>query len=131
MSAPSTDNAKDHIAERAEPRAPAREVHTFDVPSELDLTVTSVSLVVLSAEEELQATKRCRNDQFRLAYELVKQALYAVNGQRVQLLDGSADKAWNGMHPKLRQLVLMVYADMHAPPDGAADAFLKSRRVRV
>jgi hypothetical protein len=35
------------------------------------------------------------------------------------------------MTPKVRSLVLQAYAEIHAPPEGAAEGFLRSRRLKV
>jgi hypothetical protein len=45
--------------------------------------------------------------------------------------DGSVDAAWNKMSPQTRNLVMGEYARLHAPPEGAEEAFRKSRRVKV
>lgn len=113
-------------------KASARPVHVFEVPSGLDGDgVTSIGMVELTADEELMATKRAHGDTMRLAYELVKQSLVEINGAKASIADGTADTAMNKMSPKLRQLVLGAYGELHAPPEGAAEAFFKSRKVRV
>jgi len=116
--------------ERAGQRA-SRPVYVYEVPENVGGDVTVVGLVELTAEEEVLATKRAKNDPIRLAYELAKQCLVEVNGQPVKLADGSADTAWGKMNPKVRNLVLSAYAELHSPPEGAAEDFLRSRQVRV
>jgi len=108
-----------------------RPVHVFDVPRVVDSEHKNVGLIELTADEELVATKRSHGDTMRLAYELAKQSLVEVNGQPVSAADGSVDAAFNKMTPKLRQLVLGAYAELHAPPEEASQAFFKSRKVRV
>lgn len=108
-----------------------RVIHVYDIPAPMANGVQKVGLVELTAQEELQATKRSHGDSMRLAYELAKQSLVEVNDQKVSLADGSADEMWNKMSPKVRNLVLTAYADLHAPPEGAIEGFLKSHQQRV
>lgn len=111
-----------------------REVHTFEIPPGMcGPEYKSVSLLELTADEELLAAKRSKDSSgaLRLGYELAKQSLCEVNEQPVSLNDGTADRAWNHMPPKVRSLVVQAYAELHSPPEEATDAFLKSRQVRV
>jgi hypothetical protein len=129
-----TSNAalQSRAQEQASPRN--RVVYTYDVPQILhrgDDPVTSVGLVELSADEEMLATKRARNDGVRLAYELAKQSLVEVNSKPVSVVDGSSDTVWNRMSPQVRNLVLQAFAELHTPPEGAIEVFLKSRQARV
>jgi hypothetical protein len=126
--------APQHVRSVADIQAIRRErvVYTYTVPSELaSLGISSVGLVELTAEEEQMAIKRARGDQFRLAGELVKESLREIDGKRVSLADGSVDAAWNRMPAKIRSLVLQAYAQIHNPPEGAAEGFLQSRQVRA
>lgn len=105
---------------------------TYDIPEKLrGYGISTVTLVELSAEEELMATKRARNDPIRLAYELAKESLRMVDDQRVNTGDGSSDIVWGKMHAKVRQLVLNAYGELHSPRDEESAGFLKSRRVQV
>jgi len=121
------------LHERAQAQAkPARPVFRFTVPGSLQKEgITEVGMVQLTSNEELQATKRARNDTHRLAYELAKQALVEIDGTRVTAADGSIDTAWERMHPKLRTLVMTAYGELHAPEKEDIDSFLKSQRVEV
>jgi len=120
------------LTERAKPKAQARPIYRYDIPSPLAAAgVSKVGLVQLTSSEELQATKRARNDTHRLAYELAKQSLVEVNGDRVSSADGSVDTAWDQMPPKVRTLVMTAYGNLHAPEEADIDAFLKSQRVDV
>lgn len=110
-----------------------RPIHTYTVPMGLaeETGIQSVGLVELNAQDELNAAKRAKGDTTRLAYELSKAALAEVNGQKLSFGDGSLDSAWLRMHPKIRNMVLAAYGDLHAPPEGSVDDFLKSRQVKV
>jgi hypothetical protein len=115
----------------AEVKPLSRQVYTYNVPVKIPGDVRSVGVVELTADEELQATKRSRGDTFRLAYELAKQSLVEVNGEKVSLMDGSADAIWAKMNPKLRNLVLAAYSDIHTPTEEDAALFLKTRVTQV
>lgn len=110
-----------------------RAEYTYELPAKLQQTlgVKTLTLVELNAEEEMMATKRSRNDPVRLAWELPKEALRAINGARVGSVDGSIDKAWNDMHPKVRALVMQAYNDLHNPVQTDVADFLASRAVSV
>lgn len=121
----------DPIQQKVTEAKKTRPIFEFDIPEPLADGIKKVGLIELTADEELQATRRSRGDTHRLAYELAKQSLSEVNGEKVGLANGSVDKAWNDMSPKIRNLVLTAYAELHAPPENAAEAFLKSRKVKV
>lgn len=110
-----------------------RAIHTFTVPAKLaeQTGVSSVGLVELTALDELGAAKRAKGDTTRLAYELSKAALAEVNGEKLSFADGSLDRVWVKLHPIIRNMVLAAYGDLHAPPEGSVDDFLKSRQVKV
>jgi len=121
------------LHERAKPAPkPTRPVYRYTIPVRLQgAGVSEVGMVQLTSGEELQATKRARNDTHRLAYELAKQSLVEVNGEKVGAADGSADKAWDALDPKVRTLVMSAYGDLHAPEEDDLNAFRKSQRVEV
>lgn len=118
-----------HAAARA---SSDRQVYSYAVPPSLSgLGVASVGLVELTAEEEMMATRRAHGDPVRLAFELSKESLRMIDGKSVGLANGSADSAWQSMHPKVRNLVVMAYGSLHAPRDDEQAAFLQSRQVAV
>jgi len=104
-------------------------IYTYDVGENLHPDIRSVGLTELSAEDEIAATRRARGDQIRLAFELAKQSLREVNGKPVKLADGSADKAWNSLGARLRNLVLQAFTEIHTPEEGVIDTFRASRKV--
>ncbi len=119
----------------------AREIYVFDIPEEMREAgtnkcfgtaeaVVSVSLKLLLPNEERMVGKRCGDDKFRLAYELAKESMVEVNDQPVSTAEGTADEWWSKFHPQIRQLVMTAYAELNTPPDGAAQDFLESRRVK-
>lgn len=109
----------------------ARPLYVYEVPASLDVGVRSLGLVELTAGEELMAAKRASGDSMRLAYELSKEALRRLDDRALSAADGSIDVAWSAMSPKLRNLVLSAYNDLHAPAEAEVRGFLKSRTVQV
>lgn len=110
-----------------------RAKYTYAVPKHLAQHhgVSSVTLVELTAEEELLATNRARNDVARLAFELAKQSLVALDGRPLSTVDGSLDSQWQKLHPKIRSLVMNAYGQLHQTNHEETAAFLQSRQVEV
>lgn len=115
------------------PKRASRPRYTYKVPKSLQRTtgIESITVTELLAADELMATKRANNDPIRLAYEMALQCLVAVNGKEVSLVDGSADKIWETMHPQVRHLVMRAYDQTHNVPKSEAEDFLGSRTVEV
>jgi hypothetical protein len=110
-----------------------RTVVLFDVPERLaeEVGVHQVGLVTLTADEELQCFGRARGNSARLAAELAKASLAEADGRPLTSADGSVDSWFGKADPRLRQLVLAAYAEIHAANAEDADAFLKSRKTRL
>ncbi len=115
----------DLITQQA-PAAEPRAYYTYDVPEKLakQSAIKSITLVENTAAEELMATKRSGGDPIRLALELGKQAVVAINGRPVSAGDASLDSAWDKMHPKVRNLVMHAYNTLHANTKEDGEAFL-------
>jgi hypothetical protein len=115
------------------PQKSSRPVNMFDVPKMVSAEsgVKEIGMVALTSEEELLCFKRAKGDNAKLASELAKTSLVEADGKALASVDGTVDMFWGGMHPKLRQLVMTAYAEIHAPPEEEAESFLKSRRTRV
>ena len=112
---------------------PTRARYTYDFPKTITRVsgIKKITVVELTAQEELMATKRCNNDPIRLAYEMGLQCLVAIDGKEVSLVDGTADKAWETMHPQARQLVMRAYNELHNVQQNDVTDFLKSRSTEV
>lgn len=124
---------------------PAREVYEYEVPEELaeyaaltpEGTVPSfgpfktIGLHLLTPLEEKAGSQRCNGDPMRLAYELTIVSLAEINGRSVRGHDGSQDRAFFEMHPKIRALVMQAYSELSVPTETATASFLKSRRVKA
>lgn len=119
------------MQDRADAARMPRTIHTYQLPKTYGDDITSVGLVELTAAEELSATKRAKGDMFRTAYELAKQSLVQVNGEAVRSSDATVDAAWERMNPKVRNLVLSAYQEIHTPGEDDAANFLKTRTVQV
>ena len=115
------------------PVKPTREMYAYAVPPDIQALsgVKEVCLVLINGHEEKMATKRAGNQAADLLYRLVQESLREVDGRQVRTSDGSAEEAWNRMHPQLRQLVAGAYNELHSPPEAATQAFLMSKKVRV
>lgn len=121
----------EQLAERST-RLNDRVIHSFKIPESLaSYGVKEIGLVELTMEEELLATRRSRGDAVRLAYEYAKECLRVVDGKTVRTIDGSADKVWSAMHPKVRQLVIRAYGLLHQPKAEEDSAFLESHEIKV
>jgi len=115
------------------PQKKTRAVNLFDIPPSVAEAsgIKEVGMVTLTAEEELLCFKRAKSDNAKLASELCKTALVEADGKTLAQADGTVDTFWKDCDPKLRQLILTAYAELHAAPEEDQQAFLKSRRTRV
>jgi len=110
---------------------PERTIHTFQIPEIIGGEIKSVGLVELTAAEELMAAKRVKTDPAAYTFQMAKAALAQVNGDPVSVVDGSADRAWERMGPKVRALVVTAWNDISQPTEEAVSGFLQSRKVQV
>lgn len=112
----------------------SREVVVFEFPKELADTAenpVSVGLVRLKASEELMALRRARGDAPRAQYELVQQAMVQWNGNAVSLGDGSVDKIFESVDPRVRTLILQAYTSISNPTNLEVAGFLTSSKQVV
>jgi hypothetical protein len=113
---------------------PQKLVHVYKVPSKLvpEVGVSSVGLSTLTTGEELMVFKLAgRGDAAKLASEMAKACIAEVDGRPMSTTDGSADSFWSSCHPKLRQLILTAYGNLHSPEAEETEDFLSSGQVRV
>lgn len=109
-----------------------RVMHEFDVPSSLHTHgIKTLGLVELTPREQTMASSRAGLDPMAIANEYAKESLRMVNGAPVSTADGSVDKAWERMHPKIRTLVTTAYNDLHSTSNVESEDFLQSRRAVV
>lgn len=108
-----------------------RAVRTYQVPDSFGGTIRSISLIELTAEEEVSAADRASSNKQRFAYELIKAFIVEVNGSPVTLADGSADSVLQNMSPKLRSLLTEQYARMHTATKKEEEDFFKSEVVET
>lgn len=103
----------------------------YDLPSivQRDSGYKTISVKQLSSADELVAADRCRGNAIRLATELAKAALCAVDGSTLQFGDGSVDVAWEKLGQRGRQLVLTALNNNTTMDDGDVTNFLQSKRT--
>jgi hypothetical protein len=112
----------------------SRPTYTYRVPNKLaaESEVESVTLVHLTAAEELAAAKRAGGtDALRLGSELAKAALHGLNGKTLSHANSEKEIAWHKLHPKLRSLVLQAYSKLHAPETEDVESFLSSEVIEA
>lgn len=110
---------------------PDRVIHRFKVPESIGGDIREIGLVEMTAEEELMVEARCRGASDKRAHEMAKQAIAEVNGKPVSLADGSVDKAWSSMLPKVRVLVSSAWVRLHLANDEEVEGFFASRTSSV
>lgn len=124
-------NIVDQLAARAG-ASKDRPLHVFSIPESLHaFGVKELGIIEMTLEEELLCAKRSRNDQIRLVAEYAKECLREVDGKAVRMTDGSAERALNSMHPKVRQLLFRAYQQLHQTKPEEDAGFLLSHEVRI
>lgn len=108
-----------------------RIIHRFTIPASIPGDIRAIGLVEITAAEELQAEARCKGASDKRASEMAKAALAEVNGTRVHFYDGSVDKAWAGMHPKVRTLIASAWVKLHLADDREVEDFFASRTSSI
>lgn len=113
----------------------ARTVHTFDIPEGLvkstGTEIRTIGIMELTAEEEMMAAKRIQGEAVRLPFEQAKESMRYINGKLVQTHDGSADKVWADMHPKIRNMVVIAFNRVHQSGREDLDSFLNSGQISI
>lgn len=113
-------------------RGKSRPVFTYVIPPKLHrYGIKTVGLIELTANEELMATRRSAMSPMALAAELAKESLRKVDSKSVSTTDGTADFAFNTMHPKIRTLVMSAYNLLHNPDGDDTKGFLDSQEMSV
>lgn len=109
-----------------------RLVHRYKMPAKLaaESGIESVGIQELTGNDENMAYKRATGGADS-ALHLAQASLVEINGKPVSLTDGSVDKAWNTMHPKVRVLVTRAYNAVNNPNQGELEDFLESHAVEV
>lgn len=106
-------------------------VYEYKVPQKAGRgEITSVGLVELTASQEIEATSSSRTDTSKMAFELAKRSLVEVNGEKFPDLV-TAERVWNRMPAKVRQLVMNAYVEIHNPQEEDTADFLASRVAKV
>lgn len=111
--------------------AHARGIYTYTLPSTLANGVKSIGLRVLTAEEELRASKAGRFDLNRINYEAVKLSIAEFDGKAIGNAEGEIDKFWNRVDPKVRSLLLQAYNKLTSPSLEETASFFGSEVIKV
>lgn len=118
----------DIIAAASAIKQQPRRIFTYPVSAQLQAlqaaqsfpVVENFTIALLRDGDEAAAADRS-STVARVPVELAKGALFAVNGRRVSLGDGSTDTAWGVMHPKVHALVQRMYQKTHYPDDSEVE----------
>lgn len=110
-----------------------RPMHVFTVPAALTSVVgmKKIGMVELTGDEELLVQRRIGAEVTRIGYEMAKESLRMLDEKPVSTSDGSADRAWNQMHPKGRALVVQAYGQIHQTKREETEAFLASHTLSI
>jgi len=109
----------------------AKYTYTLSPKDSEELNVKTITLVELTADEEVMAAKRARNEPVRLAWELAKEALRGIDDKVLSTADGTADTAWEKLHPKVRSLLMQGYNELHNTTPESVTSFLTSRQTEI
>lgn len=114
-------------------KAISRPIHEFTLPPQIakECGLKMIGLIELNSGEEMNATRRARNEPIRLAMELPLESLRRADSTVLSMADGTAEKVWEALGPKGRGLVIMAYGELHTPDERLLNDFMKSRKVSV
>jgi hypothetical protein len=107
---------------------------TYTIPEELrdaSKRPETVSLRLLTSDEELQASRAGKFDIMKSQYEATKLMIVALDGKPVSVADGSVDSFWERADPRVRNLLIEAYNRLSSPTRGQQDDFFKSARIEV
>jgi hypothetical protein len=115
--------------------ADSRPIHVYKIPANLQgCTVREIGLVQLTVADELAGAARVAaagNSAMRLAQEGALSSLVLADGKKVSVYDGTADKVWEALGPKGRQLAIMAYSKIAMASEQDLAGFLESAEIRV
>lgn len=122
------------------PAAGARPLNLFSVPATLakETGVLQIGLVALTPQEEMDGFQRAggAGRPAALAAQQVMTSLREITTakagrQALSLTDGTADSFWSQADPRIRNLAMLAFADVHHVKEEDEASFLQSRQVRV
>lgn len=113
-------------------------VHFYKLPPSLKPVakdITEIGVRELSAMDDIGAAERSQSSPMRMAFELTILSFAAVKRgtklERLHFHDGSAERAYNALHPRVRQLLQTAYAKVHGNDKEDTEAFLEAHHVEV
>lgn len=117
------------------PAAPSRTVHTYTFPPSCQTeypAYQTVSFLELTPDDEIMAAGRAgTGNEGKLAYEKIKAALYALNGKRISLGDGTTDTELAKCPPKVREFIGAAFMDLHSVEKEDVKVFLQSHSAKA
>jgi hypothetical protein len=110
--------------------------HTFTIPKKLveETGYMTVTLRELIGLDEVNAHVSAADSGAKLAFELVKKSLVRLEHAKsgpLELTAENVDLAFGSLPPKVRNLVLAAYQEIHNPKNDEITDFLGSRLVSV
>lgn len=105
----------------------------FTIPPNIRYTggPSEISLQLLTADQELTASRLGRFDVMKTQYEAVKLAIAALDKKVVSPATGEVDTFWEKIGPKGRSLILQSYNRVSAPSQEDEASFLASEKART
>lgn len=103
----------------------AKVVTHYPIPTKLrtEGSPASVGISLLSAEQEILASKLGGFNYMRSQYEATKSAICAFDKKPVTDENGDISKFWERTHPKVRALLLEAYNRMTSASDEESKDF--------
>lgn len=117
-------------ANRSRPRVQ----HTYKIPDKLlgDFGgIKQVTLVELTANEELLCAKRSNGDAMQLPFLLARESVKEADGEQLNTGDSTSDEFWNKISPRARGLLLHAFGRIHNVSREDTDAFFDAVEVVV
>lgn len=108
--------------------------YTYTIPNKArtrEKDPKKVTLIELSANEQMLARRQGGEDGRGAPEELVKMALFEVDGRRVVQANADQDTLWGRFGPKVRHLLMLAYAEIHQANKEDEDGFFASRVIEV
>jgi len=83
----------------------------------------------LRGSEEIAAMEASQTNPFALTSELARRSIAMVDGRPVNKADFEQDTLWTKMPPKVRELCIVAYNDIHVVGADLRNSFRKNRRI--
>lgn len=111
------------------PRTITRLTVPTRITSETGDATRTISVKLLTIGEEKMVADKSGESPASMAYAQATHALVAINDRPVSMADGSAERAFAAMHPRVRALITLAVQRMHGVAKEDVDSFLQSQVV--